>query len=74
MKIHLKEGAKPRAVCTTKQIPLHWKETADVTLQKLLKDGIIEQVPIDEPCDWISPAFFVPKADGHSLRLVTDFS
>ena len=74
MKIHIKEGARPRAVTTTKQIPHHWKETADQTLKKLLDDGIIEPVPIQEPCDWISPAFFVPKADGKSLRLVTDFS
>ena len=33
-----------------------------------------EPVPVDEACDWVAPAFYVPKPDGISLRLVTDFS
>ena len=43
-------------------------------MKKLLDRGVIERVPIEEPCEWVSPGFFVPKADRKSLRLVTDFS
>ena len=74
MKIHLKEGAKPRCVTGTKPIPHHWQAEAAKALKGLLDEGIIEKVPIDEPCEWVSPAFFVPRADGSRLRLVTDFS
>ena len=75
MKINLRPNAKPRRVTTTKAIPLHWQAEADKTLKKLLADGIIEPVPIDEPSEWVSPAFFVEKEGGKAgLRLVTDFS
>ena len=30
--------------------------------------------PVNEPTTWGSPAFFVPKADGKRVRLVTDFT
>ena len=38
----------------------------------LMEKGIIEKVEEDDPCDFISPAFFVPKANG-KVRLVTDY-
>ena len=74
MKIHLTDNAVTRAVATTRPIPLHWKEEAEKTMKKLLDRGVIERVPIEEPCEWVSPGFFVPKADGKSPRMVTDFS
>ena len=37
-----------------------------------MEKGIIEKVEDDDPCDFISPAFFVPKANG-KVRLVTDY-
>jgi len=44
-------------------------------VDRLVKDGIVEAVPLDEICPWISPAFFVPKEGGKAgLRLVTDFT
>ena len=33
--------------------------------------GVIKKV--NEPTDWVSPAFFVPKSNG-KLRMVTDFT
>ena len=38
------------------------------------KDGIIEPVPHDELCEWISPALFVPKDGAKGIRLVTDYT
>ena len=37
-----------------------------------MENGII--VRCDEPTDWCSPGFFVPKSDGSSVRLVTDYT
>ena len=34
--------------------------------------GII--IPCDEPTEWCSPAFFVPKGDGKRVCLVTDYT
>ena len=66
---------KPRHVTTCKQIPQHYQETADKLVDKLLRDEVIEPVPIDETSEWISPAFFVPKEGGKAgVRLVTDFT
>ena len=47
-------------------------------IDNFLERGVIEKVPLEEPSDWDSPAFFVPKAinpdTSVKLRLVTDFS
>ena len=31
-------------------------------------------MPCEEPTEWCSPAFFVPKGDGKRVRLVTDYT
>ena len=42
------------------------------TITELLERKVI--APVDEPTTWCSPAFFVPKADGKRVQLVTDFT
>ena len=76
MKINLTGNVVPFKAQTTKATPHHWKEEADRVLNDFLAKGVIEPVPLEEPSDWVSPAFFVPKDDSPSprLRLVTDFS
>ena len=41
-------------------------------MEQAVKDGVLAKV--DEPTDWISPGFFVPKPGSGKPRLVTDFS
>ena len=66
---------KPKLITTTKETPIHFAKAADELTEKLLKDGVIERVPLDEVSDWISPGFFVPKEGGKGgVRLVTDFT
>ena len=45
---------------------------AETAINNLLENGII--VRCQEPTDWCSPGFFVPKSDGKSVRLVTDYT
>jgi len=71
MHIELTEHSRPTRVLTARQVPLHLQTAAAIELKQALDSGII--VPVTEPTDWISPAFFVPKADGRA-RLVTDFT
>ena len=62
MKIFLKENAIPYRVSAPRPIPLRFQEPANSEIARYIKSGVI--VPCDEPTDWCSPAFFVPKGDG----------
>lgn len=71
MKIHLEPDARPINVTTARQTPLKFVDEADNLVEELLKCKVIAKV--EKPTTWCSPAFFVPKADGKRVRLVTDF-
>ena len=78
MKIHFKKqaianGIYPKKIYTASQTPLHQQPEASKTLKSALKDKIIEEVPANEPSEWCSRAFFVPKPNGR-VRLVVDLS
>ena len=70
--IELKEGAIPFRVSVARQIPLRFTEPAEKAIQELLRKGVIVQC--NEPTEWCSPAFFVVKPDGKSVRMVTDYT
>ena len=73
MKIRLKPGAVPKKILYTKQVPLALSEEAERTKRKLLEMKIIER--FNEPSDWCSPGFYVPKPPHNKkVRLVTDFT
>ena len=72
MKIFLKENAVPYRVSALRPIPLRFQEPANSEIARYAESGII--TPCDEPTDWCSPAFFVPKGDGKRVRLVTDYT
>ena len=78
MRIHFKKqaianGIVPKKVYTATQVPLHLKAPAERALAIAIKNNLIEQVPVNEPSDWCSRGFFVPKPDGEA-RLVVDLS
>ena len=72
MVIHVEEGAQPKKIYGARKVPLHWEQEARDLINQLVREGIVEPVN-DDKCDWISPAFFVPKSNG-KIRLVTDFT
>ena len=55
-----------------RQIPLRFTAPAEAAINNLLENGII--VLCEEPTDWCSPGFFIPKSDGKSVCLVTDYT
>jgi hypothetical protein len=71
MTIHLEGDVKPTRALTARQIPVHLRESAAEIIKITIDSGVI--VPVDEPTEWISPAFFVPKPKG-GARLVCDFT
>ena len=70
--IHLLPNAIPFRISVARQIPLRFTAPAEAAINNLLENGII--VRCQEPTDWCSPGFFVPKSDGKSVRLVTDYT
>ena len=71
--IKFKEGVtiNPLHINIARPLPIHMKKEADLTLNKYIKEGIIE--PVNYPTTWLSPAFWVAKGDKKSVRLVTDY-
>ena len=55
-----------------RRIPIHQEKAASLYIANLMSKGIIEKVEDDDPCEFISPAIFVPKANG-KVQLVTDY-
>ena len=72
MRIHLRDNCVPYRVSALRSIPLRFQEPAASEIAKYIASEII--IPCDEPTEWCSPAFFVPKGDGKRVRLVTDYT
>ena len=70
--IHLTPDAVPFHLSVARQIPLRFTAPAEAAINNLLENGI--NVRCEDPTDWCSPGFFVPKSDGKSVRLVTDYT
>ena len=70
--IKLKEDAVPFRMSVARQIPLRFEEPANKVIQGLIDNNVI--TPCHEPTDWCAPGFFLVKADGKSVRLVTDYT
>ena len=73
MKIYLKDSnVKPTRTSTARAVPKRFEAPAKKAVQDLIKKGVI--IRVTTPTEWCSPAFFVPKADGKNVRMVTDFT
>ena len=68
MSIVLQENATP----TARLVPKHYEPESKKTVTELIDKGVI--TPVNEATTWCSLAFFVPKADGKRILLVTDFT
>ena len=74
MDIHLRDDVPvvPKKCLIARQVPIHLRDEAAKELQKAVDAGILAKV--QEPTEWISPSFFVPKPGNKGLRLVTDYT
>ena len=51
--------------------PYHLRKAAELEIKKLIEAEVL--TPVSYPTDWMSKAFFVPKADPNEVRFVSDF-
>ena len=68
----IENDAVPICVTTARRVPKYYEPESKKTIAELIDRKVI--APVDEPTTWCSQAFFVPKADGKPVRLVTDFT
>ena len=70
LKLHVDPNAKPVAVHTPAQVPLHWREAVKKGLDRDVQLGVLEPVPVNEPVTWCSRMLVTPKSNGKPRRVV----
>ena len=73
LRIFVDPEASPVAVTSPGPVPLHWEEQVRKGLDRDVKLGVIEKVPVNEPVKWCSRMLVTPKHDGTPRRVI-DFS
>ena len=73
LKLYVDPTAKPVAIRTPAQVPLAWHTSVRQGLERDVRLGVLERVPVNTPDTWCSRMHVTPKADG-SPRRVVDFS
>ena len=68
--LHIDPTAKPVAIHKARPVPIHWREQVKRELERDVKIGVLERVPIGEPTDWCSPMVICPKTNGDPRRTV----
>ena len=72
MHIYLQPNAVPNTISIARLVPLRMQRAANQVISDLLKKQVITKV--NKPTPWCDPGFFVPKPNGTSVRLVTDYT
>ncbi|CAB4026068.1 Hypothetical predicted protein [Paramuricea clavata] len=55
-----------------RRIPVNLSERAEIKIQDLLDQDIIERVPDNQPRSWVSPPVIAPKPDSNNIRFCID--
>ena len=70
LKLYVDESARPVAVHKPVPIPMHWLKPVKEQLDKDVRLGVLEPVPVGEPVTWCSRMIVCPKKDGNPRRTV----
>ena len=70
MHIFLKEDAVPLAVHRPSPIPAHWQEKVKEDIERDIRLGVLERVPLSTPVTWCSRMHIVAKKNGVTRRVV----
>ena len=72
LRLFVDEEAQPVAVHTPAAVPKHWEAQVQEGLDRDVRLGVLERVPVNTPTTWCSRMIITPKHDG-SPRRVVDF-
>ena len=70
VKLYTDNSIKPVAV-PPRSVPYHLKGRVSDAIDNMLKEGVIEEHPINDHSPWVSCAIIVPKTNG-SIRVTLD--
>ena len=70
LRLYVDPKAKPRAIHTPSQVPLHWKKAVKDGLDRDERLGVIEKVKENTPTNWCSRMVITAKGDGSPRRTV----
>ena len=70
IKLHVNPEAEPVAIHKARPVPVHWRDKVLAELERDVRIGVLERVPIGEPTTWCSPMVICPKSDGSPRRTV----
>merc|ERR1712082_193379 len=70
LQLHVDPKARPVAIHKSVPVPLHWMKDIKEQLDKDVRLGVLEPVPVGQPVQWCSRMVFCPKKDGTPRRTV----
>ena len=70
LQLNIDANAKPVAVHTPIPVPLHWQEEVKAGLDRDVKLGVLESVPVGEPVTWCHRMVICRKKNGKLQRTV----
>ena len=73
LRLFVDNQASPVAALTPSTVPLHWEKDVKAGLDRDVRLGVIEPVPVNNPVKWCSRMVVTPKADGTPRRVI-DFT
>ena len=70
LELHVDKTACPKAVHTPAVVPLHWQQAVKEGLDRDVRLGVLERVPLNTPVGWQSRMVVVAKQNGSPRRTV----
>ena len=70
LRIYVDPNAKPVAVHNPASIPIHWRNQVKEDLDRDVRIGVLEKVPVNTPSVWCSRMVVTSKANGTPRRTV----
>ena len=70
IQLHVDPTAKPVAIHKPRPVPIHWRDKVLSELERDVRIGVLERVPIGEPTSWCSPMVICSKPNGSPRRTV----
>ena len=73
LRLYVDPQAAPKAVMSPCTIPIHWADDVKAGLDRDVRLGVIEKVPVNVPVQWCSRMLITPKSNGNPRRVI-DFT
>lgn len=70
LRIYVDPAAKPVAIHNPASVPLHWKDQVKLDLDRDVRIGVLEKVPVNTPAIWCSRMVVTGKSNGSPRRTV----